>query len=176
MSQQIQTLSNPFQSSVPTPEELDSYKIMATVAASNPYWRKVGGNGNKEEVVATIFSIMLMARELGLKPFSAISGLIQNIQGKFEISARGMNQLIRIHGHRLQVVEWDQNICTVFAKRKDTGEETQQSYHIEEARMAGLIKAGGGWVKNPKDMLWARCISRIARSIFADCIGGCYVE
>ncbi len=161
---------------VPTTEELDSYKIIATIAASNPYWKKLGGGGGEKEILSTIFSVMLMARELGIPPIQAISGGINNIQGKFEISARIMNMLIRKHGHRLQVIQRDNNICIIFGKRKDTGEEMQVQYHIEEARMAGLIKPGGGWVKCPTDMLFARAISRIARSMFPDCIGGCYIE
>ena len=174
MSMQTQTSS--VQSFVPTPQELDSYKIMATVAASNPHWKKIGGGGSEASIVATILSVMLMARELGLKPLTAISGGINNILGKFEISARTMNMLIRSHGHRIQVLARDNNICTIFAKRKDTGEEMQVSYHIDEARLAGLVKPGGGWTKNPTDMLFARAISRLARSMFPDCIGGCYVE
>lgn len=172
----MQTQNTSIQSFVPTPQELDSYKIMATVAASNPYWKKVGGGGSEAAIISTILSVMLMARELGLKPLTAISGGINNIQGKFEISARTMNMLIRQHGHRLQVIARDNNICTIFAKRKDTGEEMQVSYHIDEARLAGLVKPGGGWTKNPTDMLFARAISRLARSMFPDCIGGCYVE
>lgn len=172
----MQTQNTSIQSFVPTPQELDSYKIMATVAASNPYWKKVGGGGSEAAIISTILSVMLMARELGLKPLTAISGGINNIQGKFEISARTMNMLIRQHGHRLQVVARDNNICTIFAKRKDTGEEMQVTYHIDEARQAGLVKPGGGWTKNPTDMLFARAISRLARSMFPDCIGGCYVE
>ena len=50
------------------------------------------------------------------------------------------------------------------------------SYRIEEAQKAGLIKAGSGWMKNPQDMLFARAISRLARRIAPDIIGGCYVE
>lgn len=161
---------------IPTTTELDSYKVVAEVAASNPHWKKLGGGGSEKEIISTILSVMLMARELGIPPIQAISGGINNILGKFEISARIMNMLIRKHGHRLQVVERDDNICVIFGKRKDTGEEMQVTYHIEEARRAGLVKPGGGWTKNPTDMLFARAISRLARSLFPDCIGGCYVE
>lgn len=161
---------------LPTADELQSYQIMSEVAANNPYWKKLGGGGSQKEIVATILSVMLMARELGLPPIQSISGGINNIQGKFEISAKSMNMLIRKYGHRLQVIERNNTICVIYGKRKDTGEEMQVPYHIEEARIAGLIKPGGGWVKNPTDMLFARAISRLARSLFPDCIGGCYVE
>ena len=161
---------------IPTEAELNSYKIIAQVAASNPYWKRVGGGGSEESVVATILSIMLLARELGLPPIQSIAGGINNIQGKFEISARIMNQLIRKYGHQLQVRVLTHEICKIWGKRKDTGEEMEVTYHIEEAARAGLIKESGGWKKNPQDMLFARAISRIARRLYPDCIGGCYVE
>lgn len=161
---------------IPTTSELQSYQVIATVAANNPYWRKVGGGGTNEQVVATILSVMLLARELSISPIQAISGGINNIQGKFEISSRLMNQLIRRHGHKIQVRESTDQICVIWTKRKDTGEEMIVQYHIDEAARAGLIKESGGWKKCPKDMLFARCISRVARQVYPDCIGGCYVE
>ena len=161
---------------IPTEAELASYRIIAKTAATSPHWRKLGGGGDEESIVATILSVMLLARELGVSPMQAISGGINNIQGKFEISARIMNQLIRKHGHELKVKLINDNVCTIWGRRRDTGEEMEVSYHIEEARTAGLIKTGGGWTKNPQDMLFARCISRIARRLTPDCIGGCYVE
>lgn len=161
---------------LPTESELNSYKIIAKVAASNQHWRKLGGNGDDESIIATILSVMLLARELGLPPMQSIAGGINNIQGKFEISARIMNQLIRKHGHIVKVKVQNNHICTIWGKRRDTGEEMEVSYHIDEARTAGLIKPGGGWVKCPQDMLFARCISRLARRLTPDCIGGCYIE
>jgi hypothetical protein len=163
-------------STIPTKAELESYQIIAKVAASNKHWRRLGGEGNDDTIVATILSVMLLARELGLPPMQAISGGINNIQGKFEISARIMNQLIRKFGHQLQVRILDSQVCKIWGKRKDTGEEMEVTYHIEEAARAGLIKDGGGWKKNPQDMLFARAISRLARRLYPDCIGGCYIE
>lgn len=161
---------------LPTAGELQSYKIIAEVAASNQHWRKLGGSGTQESIVATILSVMLLARELGVSPMQAISGGINNIQGKFEISARIMNQLIRKHGHKLAIKMMTNEVCIIWGKRKDTGEEMEVEYHIQEALRSGLVKDGGAWKKNPTDMLFARCISRIARRLFPDCIGGCYIE
>lgn len=163
-------------STVPTVAELQSYKIIAEVTASNEYWRKLGGKGSQESIVSTILSIMLLARELGISPIQAISGGIHNINGKFEISARLMNQLIRKHGHKIAIKISTDKICSIWSKRKDTGEEWEQSFSIEEAQLAGLIREGSPWKKCPSDMLFARCISRIARRLYADCIAGAYVE
>lgn len=161
---------------VPTESELKSFKIIAQVAASNQHWRKLGGNGSEESVVATILSVMLLARELSISPMQAISGGINNIQGKFEISARLMNQLIRKRGHKLQIKMLTNQMCKIWGKRNDTGEEMEVEYLLEEAMRSGLIKEGGAWKKVPQDMLFARAISRLARRLYPDCIGGCYVE
>lgn len=161
---------------IPSVNELQSYKIIAEVTASNPFWKKVGGGGSQESVVATILSVMLLARELGISPIQAISGGINNIQGKFEISARLMNQLIRKHGHKIAIKSSTNEFCVIWTKRKDTGEEHEEKYHIEEAIRSGLVKENGPWKKIPSDMLFARCISRLARRIYADCLGGCYIE
>lgn len=163
-------------STVPTSGELQSYKMIAEVAASNPYWKKLGGGGSQDSIVATILSVMLLARELGISPIQAISGGINNINGKFEISARLMNQLIRKHGHKISIKISTNEVCVIWSKRKDTGEEYEEKYHIEEAIRSGLVKDGSAWKKVPTDMLFARCISRLARRLYADCIGGCYIE
>ncbi len=169
-------MSLSMQMMIPSESERKSYQIMATVASQNPYWRKLGGNGSRDEIIATILSIMLLARELRISPMIAISGGINNILGKFEISARLMNQLIRRDGHRIQVKTLTEEMCVIWSKRKDTGEEHTSEYHIAEAARAGLIKEGGGWRKCPKDMLFARAISRLARQLYPDAIGGCYIE
>lgn len=162
--------------SLPTETELKSYQIVATIASNNPHWKKLGGNGKSEEIVATILSVMLLARELGFSPMQAVSGGINNIQGKFEISARLMNQAIRARGHKMQQRLLTDEVCTLWGKRKDTGEEMEVSYHIEEARRSGLVRDGSPWKKTPQDMLFARCISRLARRLYPDCIGSCYIE
>lgn len=163
-------------STVPTAAELQSYKIIAEVASSNQQWRKIGGGGSNESIVATILSVMLLARELGISPIQAISGGINNIQGRFEISARLMNQLIRKHGHKLAIKMNTDQICMIWTQRKDTGETHEEKYTIEEAARSGLVKPGSAWQKTPTDMLFARCISRLARRVYPDCLGGCYVE
>ena len=161
---------------LPNQEELSSYQYMAKMAASSPHWRKLGGNGSPEEVIATILSVILMGRELGFSPLQVINGGINNIQGKFEMSARLMNMAIRRNGHKMAVRILNNDICTLWARRRDTGEEMEVSYLYEEAVRSGLVRDGGPWKKVPQDMLFARALSRLARRLFPDCIGGCYVE
>lgn len=154
---------------IPTEEELSSYNMVAQSAAESPYWKKMGG-------MPAILSVMLMGRELGISPMNAISGMFHVIQGQVEISGRGMSYLIRKKGHILKLIELNEHKCTLMGKRIDTGEEQECSFTIEEARASGLIRTGSMWTKLPKDMLYWRSLSRLARRLFTDCLGTCYIE
>lgn len=48
------------------------------------------------------------------------------------------------------------------------------SYSIEEAKQAGLVKPKGGWEKNPKAMLRARCVSGAMRMYAPHLVVGVY--
>jgi hypothetical protein len=125
---------------------------------------------------SSIMMIMLAARELGIPPMAALNGGLNIIQGKVEISARMMSALIRKSGHQIVVKECSENECILEGKRKDTGEIQNSSFSVAEAQKAGLVKVGGGWQKFPKDMCFARALSRLARQLFSDVIGIGYVE
>lgn len=154
---------------IPTKEELTTYQLIAATASKTPYWSKLGGE-------AGVLSIMLLARELGISPMNAISGMFHVVQGKVELSAKGITYLIRRHGHQLKLRSLMSDRCVILGKRSDTQEEMEVAYTLEDARKAGLLKSGGGWEKNPKDMLFARAVSRLGRWLFTDCLGTCYVE
>ncbi len=155
---------------ITTDMELKSYQAIATIIEKNSNLKKVWGNAE-----SMVFG-MMMAKELGFSPMLVLSGGIHIINGKFEISARLMNQAIRNRGHKMKVILLTNEICKLWGQRKDTNEEMEVSYHIEEAMRSGLIKEGSAWKKVPQDMLFARAISRLARRLYADCIGNCYVE
>jgi len=154
---------------IPTAEEFKTYQQIALSASKTPYWNKLGGE-------AGVLSIMLLARELGISPMNAISGMFHVVLGKVEISAKGITYLIRKHGHQLKLIMLTPTKCIIQGKRSDTGEEMEVTYTFEDAQKAGLVKSGGGWINNPKDMLFARTVSRLGRWLFTDCLGTCYVE
>ncbi len=156
-------------SSIPSEHEIAVYHTMAEQAVSSKMYRGIGEK-------AGVMMIMLAARELGIPPMQALNGGINIIQGKVEISARMMSALIRRSGHQIYVKENDHTSCTLVGKRSDTGESLEVSYTLDEAQKAGLIKAGGGWTKCPKDMCFARALSRLARQLYSDVIGIGYVE
>jgi hypothetical protein len=154
---------------IPAQDEIRALDMMATAAADSKFFNSLNGK-------AGIFSIMLYARELGLPPMQCIMGGMHNIQGKIELSARLMNSMIRKAGHKIEIVETTPKKCTLKGTRKDTGEVCTVSFTLEDAKNAGIYKSGGAWDKWGEDMCFARCLSRLARRLWADVIGTAYVE
>lgn len=164
-----QTQNQPTPSMIPTDHEMTCFKAMAAQAVASNLYRGLGSE-------AAIVMNMLAARELGLPPMLALNGGLNIIQGKVEISARAMNAMIRRAGHSIQEKTSTDTVCELVGRRCDNSDTITCSFSMDEARQAGLIKAGGGWTKFPKDMLYARCLSRLARRLFADVIGVGYIE
>ena len=156
-------------SSMPSEHEMMVYHTMAEQAVSSKMYKGIGEK-------AGIMMIMLSARELSIPPMQALNGGINIINGKVEISARMMSALIRKAGHQIKVEENTELVCVLTGKRCDTGESQKASFSVAEAQKAGLVKQGGGWTKFPKDMCFARALSRLARQLFSDVIGIGYVE
>lgn len=153
---------------VPSNDEMTTYQVMAKTAAQSQLYAKIGGE-------AGLLSIMLMARELGIPPMQALMGMSM-IQGKVEVSPRLMNMMIRKAGHKISILECSETLCKIAGTRSDTKEGYTCSFTLDEAKKAGLVRSGGGWEKYPSDMLFARCLSRLARRLFADVISSAYVE
>ncbi len=163
----IITLSS--KSSMPSEHEMMVFHTMAEHAVASKMYKGIGEK-------AGVMMIMLSARELGIPAMQALNGGLNIIQGKVEISARMMSALIRKAGHQIKVQECTPLHCVLVGKRIDTGEVQTSSFSVAEAQLAGLVKPGGGWSKWPKDMCFARALSRLARQLFSDVIGIGYVE
>jgi hypothetical protein len=168
MSNELVEYNEPNRTLVPDEKMMQAFIFMAKQAANSKFYDKVGGE-------AGLLSIMLLARELDVPPMQALSGGIWNIQGKVEMSARMMNMKIRHSGHKLNIIKWDLQSCTIKGIRKDTGEEMSVDFSMEDAKRAGLLR-NPTWEKYPREMLFNRALSIIARMLFPDVIGNCYVE
>jgi len=155
-------------SALPTSTEYEMLAEIARQAQSSTLYSNVGSS-------AKIMMILLTARELGIPPMLALNGGIWNIQGKVEISAKLMNGLIRRAGHSITVEVSNDKVCTLVGKRADNGDVIRETFTIEMASKAGL-SARDTWKKYPEDMLYNRCMSRLARKLFPDVIGTAYVE
>ncbi len=68
----------------------------------------------------------------------------------------------------------DDTICVLHGKRADNQDTWVESFSISDAKKAGIYR--NQWLKYPKDMLFARALSRLARQLFPDIIKGCYVQ
>ena len=169
MNQNLPSVTRSHSPTIPTEHEMMVYHTMAEQAVTSKMYRGIGEK-------AGVMMIMLSARELGIPPMQALNGGINIINGKAEISARMMSALIRKAGHEIKIKESSDTICTLIGKRSDTGESEESSFTIEDAQRANLVKPGGGWVKCPKDMCFARALSRLGRQLFSDVIGIGYVE
>lgn len=155
--------------SIPNEHEIMVYHTMAENAVASKMYKGIGEK-------SAVMMIMLSARELGIPCMQALNGGLNIINGKVEISARMMSALIRKAGHQLKIIDSSATSCMIEGFRHDTREIQKASFSITEAQQAGLIKVGGGWAKWPKDMLFARALSRLARQLFSDVIGIGYVE
>lgn len=154
---------------VPTEHEMMVFHTMAEQAVSSKMYKGIGEK-------AGVMMIMLSARELGIPPCQALNRGLNIINGTVEISARMLGALIRKSGHQFIPKKLTDTECIMWGKRADNGQELEVSFTLAEAQKAGLVKPGGGWVKWPKDMLFARSLSRLARQLFSDVIGIGYVE
>lgn len=148
-------------------QHINALSFIARNAHASKFYASLGGE-------AGIMSILLLARELNVPSMQALSGGIWNIQGKVEMSARMMNMKIRQAGHKLKVA-CDSRHCKITGIRSDTGEEMTVEFTMDDATKAGLT-GKAVWKQNPDDMLFARCLSKLARRLFPDVIGNCYVE
>lgn len=128
--------------------------------------------GSPQAVLATV----MVGRELGL-PAMASLRMIHNIEGKHSLSAQLVVALVLKSGlaEYFRPIEISDTKVTFETKRKGKGNTPVRLTHtIEMAQQAGLVKEKSGWVKNPTDMLVARCQVRLARLVYPDVSGGLY--
>jgi len=150
-------------------KDLTATQNLCAMLVKTPHYAKMGPEG--------IFAIVESAKSLNVDPRLALSGGLYFVKGKVEMSSRLMNSLIRSKKHSItKDRKSDDAICILHGRRSDTGDTWTESFSIDEARRAGLVRAGGPWSTFPRDMLFARALSRLARQLFPDCIGNCYVE
>lgn len=120
--------------------------------------------------------VINMADALGIPFATAFNGGLYCVKGKVEMSSRLMNSLIRSKGHSVQMdPKSDEKMCILHGKRGDNGDVWVAEFSMEEAHRANLTN-NPTWKVYPKDMLFARALSRLARQLFPDVIQGCYVE
>lgn len=147
--------------------ELQQTQKLCQMLMQTPHYKKIGAEG--------IYAIVQKAKSIGVSPLDALNGSFYFVQGKVELTSTMMNDLIRRRGHSItKDKKSDDTICILHGKRKDNNDTWSESFSIEDAKQAGIYR--NQWLKYPKDMLFARALSRLARQLFPDVIKGCYVE
>jgi len=148
-------------------QEINNNTKMCQALLATPHYQKLGAEG--------VFAIVEKARSIGVNPLDALNGGMYYVRGKVEMTAAMMNQLIRQNKHSVtKDKRSDDKICILHGRRADTGDTWVESFSIDDAKKAGIY--ANQWLKYPKDMLFARALSRLARQLFPDIIKGCYVE
>lgn len=154
--------------SLPSPGDIEIIKQYVRYAASTGHYKKLMAAGGE----GALFLLMLTAREYDIPPLAALNGGLYIIDGKVEMASHMKVSKIRQAGHSMQVsYNKDNTECYVKGKRKDTGDEIIVSFSMEDARRAGLANKGP-WQKFPKEMIYARAVSRISNMLFSDVMGG----
>lgn len=117
-------------------------------------------------------AIMIKGRELGLPPMLAFSH-IHIIKGKPTMSAELMLAQIykNVPGAEINFLVRDEKECRVQARRYKEQPWQEFSFTLANAKNAGVM-GNPTWRNYPRQMLHARCISEMARSLFPDAIMG----
>lgn len=119
---------------------------------------------------AAVAACILMGRAVGVDPMVALQH-VSIVQGRPVLSAELMRSLILSNGHQLRFPELTATRAVVEGRRRGDEDWTRVSFNMDEAKAAGLA-GKDNWRKHPQEMLAARATSRLARLIFADCLGG----
>lgn len=148
-------------------KQIDHLRGLARIAAESKQY------ANATE--AQLFNLMLSAKDLGISPMKAINGGFYIVNGKVCMSTALMADRIRRSGHSIKIVEMSKDKCTIIAIRKDNNDSLKLEYTWEDATLAGLT-GSPTWKKYPKNMLYNRCMSQVARILFPDVVGNSYSE
>lgn len=118
---------------------------------------------------------MMAGKDLGLSYMQSLRAF-HIIEGRPALSAEAM---VAVCLGRPDVCEFFRTVsvsnisATVETKR--VGSETrQETFTIEDAKTAGLVKDKGNWVKYPGRMCLARARSFLARDVYPDLLMGLY--
>lgn len=148
--------------------ELQQCHEMTNALMKTKHYQKLGEVG--------IFAIVQKAKSLNVSLLDALNGGLYFVQGKVEMSAQMMTQLIRRAGHSIiKDPKSNDEICILHGKRKDNGDTWTESFSMKDAERAGLTK-NPTWKSYPRDMMFNRTLSRLGKQLFGDVIKGCPIE
>jgi hypothetical protein len=150
---------------IPVGQEWIDIKNMSSVLVKSGFLPKSVDTAEKA------CAIMLMGRELGVGPMEAFSQ-INVIQGKPTQSAQMMKA--RVHQKLPKAIfrplKTTNEVATFEAARP--GDPVKEySFSIKDAERMGIANKDN-WKKQPEVMLEWRCVAKVARLVFPDCLSG----
>lgn len=148
-------------------QQLDYLRGVARIAVESKQYQNMNES--------SLLNLMLSATDLGISPMKAINGGFYVVNGKVCMSTALMADRIRKAGHSIQIKAMTKDKCIIYAQRKDNGDSIHYEYTMEDAGTAGLTSSTT-WKKYPKQMLYNRCMSSVARILFSDVVGNSYSE
>ncbi len=150
-------------------QDIQNTKHLVETLIKTKHYQQLGPDG--------IFAVIQKAKSLNIHPMEALNGGLYYVQGRVEMSAQMMNQLIRSKGHSIQKdPKSSKDLCILHGKRADNSDVWSVNFGIEDAQRAGIYRQNSPWTKFPEAMCFARALSMLARQLFPDVIQGCYVE
>lgn len=133
--------------------------------------------GRDVDRVSKAITKIMAGQELGMAPFAAMRA-VHVIEGNATLSANTMAAMVKRSGkYDYEVGKKTAEGCEITyyeiraGKRYKIGTET---FDIDEARTAGLMNKQN-WVKYPKAMMFARCMSNGVRTYCPDVFSGMLV-
>lgn len=123
-----------------------------------------------------ILGILVFAQDRGISLNQALEGGLYIFNGKIEMTSRLMHMLIRSRGHGIKIdPKSDTEKCILHGKRADNGDELTVCFSKDNIKNPKVLNKPN-WRDYTDSMLFARALSLLARRLFADVIGGAYVE
>ena len=96
-------------------DDIQETRALVDSLLKTKHYQRLGPEG--------IFAIIQKAKATNINPLDALNGGMYYVQGKVELSAFMMNQLIRQAGHSISKdPKSDDTQCILHGKRTDTGD------------------------------------------------------
>jgi len=132
------------------------------------------------KTIEQAFAIAQFGKDLGMKPMQAFHQ-IYSIQGRLALSSKGLGALLWANGIQYKTIQDFEKITKEDGKSDFvTTIEFYRSKITDKASFywSDAVRSGwttkDNWVKMPKFMMWARCLSMGAQRIAPDKILGLY--
>lgn len=151
---------------IPSRTELNIFKDICKQAVNTGFLPAAVNTPEKALIIA------MKGRELRIPPMQAFSQ-IAVINGKPSCGAELQLALIYRERPGAQIIPLERTakVARLKARRSKEDEWTPFEFTWEDAVRAGL-SSKDVWKKYPKNMLYWRCVSDMARTMFPDCLMG----